>query len=407
MVNEDATDGATRRRYLVAAGAVVSGLLAGCTSGDGDAEPAEDTRTAEPTATDTPTGAATATTEDEADTYSVSMAPMGEVTFDAVPEEWLPYDGGYADMGVALGQADGMAGIGGYDRYYTGFYDDLSGVSVPAERLQANGLVEADMDKELFYDVDADVHVMDPQMLVNWFDWSESDVREIRENVAPFLGNLIFRREDEWHQGYRYYTLYEAFETMAELFQEHDRFEAFRSLHDEFVAGLQDRLPPEDERPEVFLTFEGTDEPETFSPYRLDDEGTSKKQWRDLGARDVLAGTDIEGLSTSDRGELDYEALLELDPEVILIRGHREDSVQEFRENVLGYMENHQVGRELQAVQNGRVYRGGLLYQGPIQNLVLTERAAKQLYPDEFGDVTSDTELFDRQRVSDIVAGAV
>jgi iron complex transport system substrate-binding protein len=70
-------------------------------------------------------------------------------------------------------------------------------------------------------------------------------------------------------------------------------------------------------------------------------------------------------------------------------------------------MKEHPVGSELTAVQNGRVYRGGFLYQGPIHNLFLTERAAQQLFPEEFGDVTSDTELFDRQRVADIVNGNI
>jgi iron complex transport system substrate-binding protein len=70
-------------------------------------------------------------------------------------------------------------------------------------------------------------------------------------------------------------------------------------------------------------------------------------------------------------------------------------------------MRDHPVGSELTAVQNGRVYRGGYLRQGPIHNFFQTERGAKQLYPDVFGDVTSDEELFDRQRVADIVTGDV
>ncbi len=61
-------------------------------------------------------------------------------------------------------------------------------------------------------------------------------------------------------------------------------------------------------------------------------------------------------------------------------------------------MENDDTARELTAVQNGDVYRGGPLYQGPITNLVVTERAAKQVYGVE-------SELFDRQRVGDIVNG--
>lgn len=90
---------------------------------------------------------------------------------------------------------------------------------------------------------------------------------------------------------------------------------------------------------------------------------------------------------------------------MILVRGHERKTPEEFRDTVLAYMEDHPVGGELAAVQNGRVYRGGYLFQGPIHNLFLTERAAKQLYPDVFGDVTDDAELFDRQRVADIVNG--
>jgi len=89
---------------------------------------------------------------------------------------------------------------------------------------------------------------------------------------------------------------------------------------------------------------------------------------------------------------------------VLLVRGH-ERKTAEFRDTVLSYMENHPVGSELTAVENGQVYRGGFLHQGPIHNLFLTERAAKQLYPDTFGEVTGDEQLFDRGRVADIVNG--
>jgi len=331
------------------------------------------------------------------------MAPTGEVTFDSVPERWAPYDGGYADMGVALGQAGKITGGGNMDEWYRYPYEELPGVEIDETAVDEYPEVRT---KEEFYELDNDVHAYDPQMLINWFDWKQSDVDEISNNVGPFLGNLIFRREDSWHD-YRYYTLYQAFEKMAELFQEEERYEAFETLHDEFIAEIQRQLPATEERPSVFLTYEHTDEPESFSPYRLDDQGTSKKQWRDLGVSDALAGTGVDGISTTDRGELDYEGLLEIDPEVILVRGHERDSVSEFRETVLGYMEDRPLGSELQAVQNGSVYRGGYLHQGPIHNLFLTERAAKQLYPDIFGDVSSDNELFDRQAVADIVNGDI
>ncbi|MCO8267869.1 ABC transporter substrate-binding protein [Haloferax sp. AB510] len=395
-------EGLTRRNYIRYGGtALGAGMLAGCTS---DSSGSDETTTAAETTTEvaTETSAETETqTTEAASSYSVTMEPMGEVTFDSVPESWAAYDGGYADMAVALGVGDGLTGVGGAGRYYTYVYDELPGVSVDREQVEAYPEVRT---KEEFYELDNDVHLYDPNMLINWFDWDQADVDEIAENVAPFVGNLVFRRSDGWHD-YRYYTLYEAFEKVAQVFQREDRYEAFEALHDEFIADIQAELPPADERPNVFLTFEGTTEPETFSPYRLNDKGTSKKQWNDLGVTDALSGTDIENLSTTNRGELDYENLLEIDPDVILVRGHERKTPEEFRDTVLAYMEDHPVGSELAAVQNGRVYRGGYLFQGPIHNLFLTERAAKQLYPDVFGDVTSDAELFDRQRVADIVNG--
>lgn len=384
----------TRRDYVKYGSAVVGGgLLAGC-AGDSGGESTPDS-----TATETSTRTTTENTS-----YSVTMEPAGEVTFDAVPERWLPYSAGYADTGVALGQADGMVGIGQTVEYYTYFYEELPGVSVDRESLTE--LVSNDMSKEIFYELDSDVHFIDPDLLKAWFDWDQADVDEIRKKVAPFLGNLGFRRSDDWHD-YRYYTMYETFEILAEVFQEQERYAAFEQLHDEYIADIQTRLPPASERPSVLLTFEFNDEPEAFSPYRLNDKGTNKKQWRDLGVSDALAGTDIENLSTTERTKLDYEGLLDVDPDVLLIRGHERKSPEEFRDTVLAYMKDHPVGSELTAVQNDRVYRGGPLKQGPIQNLFLTERAAKQVYPEEFGEVTSDEQLFDRQRVADIIKGNI
>ncbi|WP_123619448.1 ABC transporter substrate-binding protein [Halorubrum sp. CSM-61] len=405
MVRDDAAHGESTRRAFAKYGGTVAlgGVLAGCVGGGDGGDGAESAGRDDDTE-----AASTAPTESDAQSeesddlpYTASMEPVGEVTFESVPERWVAYDGGFADMAVALGKGDGLAGVGNADRYYTYVYDELPGVDMDRGPIEAHPEVRT---KEQFYELDADIHFYDPQMLVNWFDWGEDDVAEIRDNVAPFFGNLIFRRSDGWHD-YRYYTLYEAFERVAAAFDERERYEAFAELHESFIADVQSRLPSADDRPSVFLTFEGTDEPETFSPYRLVDKGTSKKQWLDLGVTDALAGTDVENLSTTNRGELDYENLLEVDPDVILVRGHERKSPEEFRDTVLAYMQDHSVGSELTAVQDGRVYRGGYLYQGPIHNLFLTERAAKQLYPEEFGPVTGDEQLFDRQRVAEIING--
>ncbi|WP_424019870.1 ABC transporter substrate-binding protein [Halorientalis pallida] len=375
----------TRRQYITGGSALAAGgLLAGCSDivGQGDDGDANGT--------------------DSGGTYTVEMAPVGEVNFDSVPETWAVYCPGYADMGVALGQADGLQSVGYKPRFYTRWYDELDGVSVDKGSLYE--LYQSGIDQEIFFEMDADVHVIDPNWLINNFDgWERSDVTEIRDTVGPFVGNLIFRQTDVWHEDYRYYSMYEAFEKVAEVFQATDRYEAFETLHDEYVRGrVADALPPESERPTGLFAHANGTEPEVFSPYRFDTGGTSVKHWRDLGVKDALVGTDVEGFSSTNRKRIDYEQLLEIDPDVLLLKGHESKTATEFENTVVEFMRDHDVASELTAVQNGRVFRGGPTYQGPIYNLFLVERGAKDLYPDRFSG-----ELFDRDRVADIVAGEV
>jgi hypothetical protein len=77
------------------------------------------------------------------------------------------------------------------------------------------------------------------------------------------------------------------------------------------------------------------------------------------------------------------------------------------------------LGRELTAVQNDRLYASGTSFQGPLTNLLQLEMTAKQLYPEQFGEwpgyeegasypeLPEEEQLFDHQRVTDIVAGDV
>ncbi|XVH30919.1 ABC transporter substrate-binding protein [Haloferacaceae archaeon DSL9] len=382
-----------QRREVLAYSGVVAAAVAGCL-GDSD----EDEPSGGDNASDDDSDDDTGGNDDQSGgAYSVSMAPVGEITLESVPERWETYFPGYADMGVALGRGDGLAAIGEKWRYHTDAYDELGAVELDTE-----GLTEIwsdGIDKEIYYELDCDIHLTDPRWLVNnsAFGLEEADVDELAESVAPFFGNTIFRRTDEWHD-YEYYTLYEAFEKVAEVFRETERYEAFAELHDEYVGRVQDELP--DERPNALLTFADGDEPEEFYPYRVDDEGTNTKQFRDLGVEDALAETGVEGLSTSDRGTIDYETMLQVDPDVILVRGHEDKSAEEFEQTVLATMKDDGVASDLRAVQNDRVFRGGPIYQGPIQHLFTLERAATELFPDTFSD-----ELFDRDRVSSIVAG--
>ncbi|MFC6823893.1 ABC transporter substrate-binding protein [Halopelagius fulvigenes] len=388
----------TRRNVLKASGLLAtSGLLAGCMGGSGSGSTETGTEaSATESATETGTGTESETTGSSS-SYSVSMEPVGEVSFDQPPKTWVANNGSWADMGVALG-VEPPKGVWMTSRYHTQYYDEIPDVSV--DKSDMVSLYSDGVSKEVFYQLDGDLHVIDPNFLLNRYKgWKQADVDEIAKNVAPFFGNSIFSRGYTWHEDYRYYSLYEAFEKLAQVFQRTDRYEAFASLHEEFQTGLSDVVPSsKSERPRVAVLWASGDQPETFLPYVIS-EGTSFKQWRDLNVRDALAETDVKDFHSS-RGEIDYETLLEVDPDVLLLRGQEAKTAKEFQNTVVSFMKDHETASALTAVKNGDVYRGGPLYQGPITNLVLTERAAKQLY-----DV--EGELFDRERVASIVNGDI
>ncbi|WP_435180920.1 ABC transporter substrate-binding protein [Halorussus sp. AFM4] len=396
-MSDDETPQTTRRKYLTVGGALAaSGLIAGCTGGTGSRE----TTTAGETTTDETTTAGETTTGEQETTaagesYTVSMPPVGEVTFDGVPETWVANNGSWADMGVALG-VEPPKGVWLTSRYHTQYYDAIDGVSV--DKSDMVSLYQDGVSKELFYELGGDVHVIDPNFLMNRFKgWEQQDVDEVEQNIGPFFGNSIFSTGYKWHEGYPYLSLYEAFGKLAQVFQRTDRYEAFSALHDEFQTKVSDVVPSsKSERPQVAIMWASGNEPESFSPYLIG-EGTSFKQWRDLQVRDAFAETDVKDFHST-RGEIDYETLLKIDPDVLLLRGHESQTAKEFQNTVVSFMKNHDVASSLTAVKNGDVYRGGPLYQGPITNLVLTERAAKQVYG-------VDEKLFDRQRVADIVNG--
>ena len=393
----------SRRTVLrTGAGALATSLVAGCLgggSGGGGADTATRTRTPTETGTEagteTQTRTETSSSSEGSGSYTVEMAPVGEVTFESVPKTWVANNGSWADMGIALGQ-DPPEGVWLTSRYHTRYYDSIPGVSV--DKSDMSSLSQSgSVSKELFYDLGGEVHVIDPNFLMNRFDnWERSDIDGIAGNVGPFFGNTIFSTDYGWHSDYRYYSLMEAFEKLAEVFQERERYEAFESVHADFRANLAPVVPGRGERPSVAVAWGSGDQPEQFYPYTIG-SGTSFKHLRDLKVNDAFADSDVKDFHSS-RGAIDYETLLEVDPEVLLVRGQESKTAEQFQRTVVGFMEDHEVASSLAAVENGEVYRAGGLYQGPITNLVLTERLATDLYGTE-------EDLFDRQRVADIVSG--
>ncbi|MEZ3117211.1 ABC transporter substrate-binding protein [Halobaculum sp. MBLA0147] len=411
----------TRRRVLGAAGAVVGTGLAGC-SGTG----AESTRTDAGGGAAGATGSPTATageSEDGSDgaaesstsgtSYEACIEPVGCVEFASVPETWVAYNGGWADMAFALGQADGFRAVGNAVPRF--FYEPFD-LDLPAAA-DTPELFSGGWDEEVFYELDPDVILMDPEFMhgTGWDgSWDESDTRELQRNVAPFFGNNC-RRRREFHD-YELYTLYEAFERLADAFQQRERYEAFAAVHEEVQSTIQSRLPPASERPSIGL-LNGGSSPQKGQFFPLDPTapGYETKPYRDLGVGNAFP-------ASATGAAIDYERLLAVDPEILVIHwgiGRTGDgdgfSRAAFREQYVEPMEDHPVGSQLTAVENRRVYPGAYGEQGPITNLLQTEMTAQQLFPEAFGKfdaeafpaVASERRLFDRGRVREIVRGEI
>lgn len=368
----------TRRTVLRTSGAIAGmSAVAGCTgNGDsGNGGNGDDSSSSGP--------------------YTVSMPPVGEVEFDDVPEAWAANNGSWADMGIALGQ-EPPAAVYLTDRYHTQYYDEIPDVSVDKTDMKSLWGDELTSEEFLTLSEDVDVFVNDPNFIIGRTDdWKREDVDRIESTGTPFFGNSIFSTGYDWHD-YEYLTLLEAFEKLSQVFKEEERYAAFEKVHEDFQSNVKEIVPPEEERPSVAIMWATADDMGSFSPYLIGD-GTSFKQWRDLEVVDAFAETAVRDFHST-RGSVGYETLLEIDPDIILFRGQEAKTASEFQDAIVSQMESDSVASKLTAVENGDVYRGGPLYQGPITNLVVTERAAKQVYGVE-------TELYDRQQVGDIVNG--
>jgi ABC-type Fe3+-hydroxamate transport system substrate-binding protein len=404
----DTTEIPTRRDYMRYGSAVLGGgLLAGCT-GDGN-------RGSRGTTTDTATQT---TTEDGS--YSVSMAPIGEVEFEAVPQDVFTILGHHADMLLALGRGDAITAMHApqyHQSLYGKFLQRLDGISVDWTGLYSSWPPT----KEKLYELDSDVHIADPAKVATADGWGEDDIREIEENVGPWFGNTLSGTHQEppseWTDRYEYYTLWEIFGRIAQVFQERERYETLASVHESMLQTIETDLPPENERPSAALVLFSTSGEKMWG-YKLNHPGYYAAHTRPMGVTDALA--DAGGPEYGDDGRnitLDYELLLEANPDVLLVLGPM--TAYHDLDEIRTKLAEHEVASEITAVQEGNVYAQGARRQGPILNLFQTEMTAKQLYPGQFGkwpgyvdgepypEIPSAEQLFDRQRVAGIINGAI
>jgi ABC-type Fe3+-hydroxamate transport system substrate-binding protein len=405
----------TRRDAVRYCGALAgAGLLAGCSgrgtapSGSGDGNGSADGGSA---------GSDSSNGNVGADAYTASMAPVGEVTFDAVPEDVLVYSLLYADLAVALGHGDAVNSLGfdadaggnTLDAYYAG----LDGVAFDREGLaQLNsGSGGISVDRELLYELDSDLHLADPALFASFDGWSADDVAEIRDRVGPWFGNVYSRRHSEppapYRDDYEYYALSEIGERVAAAFREEERFAALNAVREDLIETIRSDLPPAEERPTVatLIYMDGT-----YYPSRTDDPGFANAHVRPFDVPDAFAGDDVTYETA-----YDHEQLLEVDPDVVL---HQYGIASYYDVGALrAELSEHPVAGDLSAVANDRFYPSGTPVQGPLMNLFQLEMTAKQLFPDRFGEwpgyehgddypaIPADERLFDRDEVASIVAG--
>ena len=410
----DGRDGPSRRQYLLAGTAALGGLLAGCASGSSERQ--SNATTDGGTTSDGPgaDGESTAGGTTTADgPYTATLAPAGEVTFDAVPQSVFTVFSQHTDMAVALGHGDAVNAM--YVPEMAGttmnhYYAHLEGVSFDWEGL-ADPLSDG-LPKELLYDLDSDVHLADPAWASAQKGWDQGDVDEIAGSVAPWFGNFYSGTHADPPKGYgdayEYYTLWELFGAVAAVFRETARYEALNAVHEDLLATIEAKLPPRDQRPTaVRVTLSG----DQFYTYHLNEPGYWLADTRPLGANDAFAEKDWGQLW----GTVGFEAMAEADPDVILhLWGMTPNyDMAEVRQKLA----DHPVGGQLSAVQNDRVYAQGMRYQGPIMNLFQLEATAKQLYPEQFGawpgytngepypEIPEGERLFDRTKVAAAVRG--
>jgi len=405
------SDEPTRRKFLTYGGSVaVGGLLAGCTGSSGSDTTTTDAGAADATATDsTTTSESTAGSAGGGDSYTVSMAPMGDVTFERVPERIFTRLTHHAGMAFALGRGDAVNAMHAPD-YYDALWNQFT-PRLPGVELDWSGLYSSwEPSKERLYELDSDVHLADPASVSALGSWSQADLDEIEENVGPWFGNAFSARHQapptEWADAYDYYGLWEIFAKVAQVLREEAKYEALAAVREELLATIAADLPAEADRPTAVLL--GPSDLESIYAYNLSTPGFLTAHTRPLKPVSAF-GDDVESGTT-----VDFETLLEADPDVILTLGgmHPNTSMPDIRAG----LRDDPVGAEISAVKNERVYAQGGRYQGPILNLFQLEMTAKQLYPDRFGawpeysegpypEIPGEEQLFDRDRVADIING--
>ena len=405
------TEAPTRRDTIKYGGAVVGGgLLAGC---------------ADQSNPDTETGNSNdsgneSTATGSSESWTVEIEPAGSRTFTTTPDTYTVYQGAWADIMAALGQFERLVGLSAPDRFPTDYYNRLPGVSIDTSELTALFPEGADSaDKEIFYELDPDINMIDPHNAMERLGFSQADLDEIEANLAPFFGSFI--REPDLTNNHPYYTLYEAIHKAAQVFREQERYQALSELHDGFLNDIETRLSASDaQRTFAVINHNWWDDGSEIYAWKSHIPGSTRKPIRDLGLKKEHNA--FEGQFNGNVNvQVDAEGLLEADPDSIIymdgirmVQGFESGADRiTFQDTVVQQFKNDPVLSEVTAVESDRIAPGPVWEIGPVVNFFNTEILAKALYPDQFGEYVGfeeppdDEKLFDRQRLADIIRGNI
>ena len=268
------------------------------------------------------------------------------------------------------------------------------------------------VDMEILFELDADVHHIDPLRAVDTLDGlDEENVETIKTEIGPLFanrGSRAYNVPGGADVDYKFYTLWEITSKFAEVYQVEDRSAALKAVRDEMVEHIQANLPPEDDRPSVGLMLWWKGDIWVYDPNA---PGFGKAHYRPVQLNDALS--DVPGYAESNwqGGKISVEKALDADPDV-WIQHNAVGSPDWFRDTAVPAIKDDPVASQITAVENDRIYPGGTGLGGPLFNLFQIEMTAKQVYPDLFGEypglrepVPEEEQLFDRQRVADIVNG--
>jgi iron complex transport system substrate-binding protein len=288
---------------------------------------------------------------DPGDGYPVTVQNCGrDLTFETVPEKVVAYDSGIVETMFALGLGDHLAGY----VIPSGQDEDIATSPWRADFARAHRLGADTISKELILKADADF------VFAGWNYGFREDTGLTPKHLAD-LGISSHVLTESCRNGHTdtsrgimpaLEALYTDLRNLGRIFGVSDRAEQLIAEYQETVRAGEASVPADRPRPTVFLYDSGTGKPFTAG------RGAAAHEIITRGGGDHIMG-DLDDSWTT----VSWEAVIEADPDVIVINDYNPPSAEEKR----AFLENYPPLAEVSAVRNKRflVLPYAALVQGP------------------------------------------